>query len=414
MSIAELERTNETVINTPEKEALKQALLDEVFLRFKLAESGIRYDPEQIKKFQDTSRSQFRPERAGAANRFGLGGFQLPHGISASGRLNQWTPYSLVVENDKPVLYDEDQPIAEVTFNKADPIVTALLDQDLSTGGKFRDIAGITVEGQLGVSYSDECSLAEAGEACLFCGKAAVGAYSGKPFLKQPNQIAEVYRIARKAGYANNFKITGGFVPERRELEYYLDVVDAIRADHPDAYIDTVIGAPADLSLLDKYKEAGVTNMDIHIEIWHKDIFAALVPGKDKRNGGWRHWVDAIEYSVELFGKGRVHTAILAGLEPKQSALEGIEYFASKGVVCKTNTFGPRPGTPLEGYRTPEASWHFDLNIKAAEIYRRYGFTTDQIRGGSHPGRPVFDIFDINAGHFDGNKLRQYKCPSLD
>jgi hypothetical protein len=409
MPTAELDRTPVSDIDINDKEAVKQILLDEVYLLFKLNEKGIHYNPDEINPLKPISPSRLNSDRPG------LGGFYLPHGIGAGGAgahgsQNRWTPYSLVVEAGKPILYDEDRRIGEIEFHQPHPI----LEETLSNGQKFREIAGLTLEGQLGVGYSDECSLADAGEACYFCTKAKVGGYTGKPYLKSPKLIAEAYSIARKAGVANNFKITGGFVPERRELEYYLDVVDAIRADYPDAYIDTVIGAPADLSLLDKYKEAGVTNMDIHLEIWDKNIFAALVPGKDKRNGGWQHWVDAIEYSVGLFGKGRVHTAILAGLEPKQAALEGIEYFASKGVVCKTNTFRPVIGTPLEGYRSPEASWHYDLNIKAAEIYRRYGFATEQIRGGSHPGRPVFDIFDINAGKFIGDRLIQYKCPSLD
>ena len=53
--------------------------------------------------------------------------------------------------------------------------------------------------------------------------------------------------------------LTGGFVPERRELEYYLDVADAIREQYSTFYGVGIIGAPVDYSVLHKYKEAGLT-----------------------------------------------------------------------------------------------------------------------------------------------------------
>jgi len=150
------------------------------------------------------------------------------------------------------------------------------------------------------------------------------------------------------------------------------------------------------------------------LEVWDKDIFKAICPGKEKRNGGWKHWVESLEYAVGVFGKGNVHSTLVAGLAPKQTTLEGIEYLASKGIICHFSQFRPLPGTPLEGYRSPEASWHWDLILKGAEIYRRYGFSTNQLYAGPASGRPTFDVFRINAGEFVGDQLPHWKFPSLD
>jgi uncharacterized Fe-S cluster-containing radical SAM superfamily protein len=411
MSIAELNRPQDSGLDTSNKEAAKKTLLDELLLHFKLSEQGIRFNPEEISKFRPASRQRIGWDDRGG--RGGLGGFYLPHGISASGRLSRWTPYELIVEDDQPVLYDDGRRLGAIKFYQP----YSFLDEKLSTGEKFRDIASVTLEGQFGVAYSNECSLQDSGETCLFCSINVRTREDGtrpEPFLKSPKQIAEAYAIARKHGTGNQFKISGGFIPERRELEHYLDVVELIVPQHENNYIDTVIGAPADLKILDKYKEAGVKVMDLHLEIWDKNIFSALVPGKEKRNGGWQHWVDATEYAVELFGKGFVHSKIVAGLEPKQSVLEGVEYFASKGVVMKVGAFRPQIGTPLEGYQSPTAEWHWDLVQKVAEIWHRYGFTTEHIHAGSHPGRPVSDAYEIKAGSFEGDYLPQWKYPSLD
>jgi biotin synthase-related radical SAM superfamily protein len=176
--------------------------------------------------------------------------------------------------------------------------------------------------------------------------------------------------------------ITGGFVSERRELEYYFDVAQAIQDNTgiKDFNGTAVIGAPLDLSVIEKYKEAGYRTIGINIEIWDKNIFKAICPGKEKECGGWEHWVKALEEAVEIFGHGRVRSSLVSGIEPRQSILEGVEYLASKGVICFAFPWCPNPGSALEGHRTPEPSWHFDISKKVAAIFKKAGFTYNQLR----------------------------------
>jgi biotin synthase-related radical SAM superfamily protein len=231
--------------------------------------------------------------------------------------------------------------------------------------------------------------------------------------VKTPRQVAEAYDLARKAGLGNHFRITGGYVPERRELEYYLDVADAIHEKYNDFYGVAIIGAPEDLKIVEKYKEAGFKNISHNIEVWDRHLFAALCPGKEKRNGGWQHWVDALEYSVGVFGRGNVHSNIVGGLGPIDSTLEGIEYLASKGIVCHFSVFRPEEGTPLKGYRSPEAEWHFRLVDEATTIFQRYGFNTQQMYSGPASGPHAGEVFRIKQGLFTGDSLDQWSYPAL-
>lgn len=407
MALAKKDNSYNDPADVTGKESAKKVLLDEARLGLHLSEKGISFDPEQINKFQDPI------ELASPFNRVGgLTGFHLPHGITARGHHSRWTPYSLVVEDDRPVLYDEGTRIGEIAFLKGNPTSEKLL----STGEKVRDITNITQQGSLHVMYSNECSLKDQGEDCLFCAfneRAKDGARN-KVLLKSPKQVAEAYDIARQAGVANHFRITGGFVPERREVEYYLDVADAIHEKYSSFYGAAIVGAPADLSVIPKYKEAGFANISTNLEVWDKNIFAAICPGKEKRNGGWRHWLETLEYSVDIFGKGNVHSTIVGGLEPKDSTLEGIEYLASKGIVCHFSAFRPEKGTALEGYRSPEAEWHWDLLDKATDIFRRYGFTTLQMYSGPASGPHSAEVFQVKNGEFEGDQLSQWKFPALD
>jgi len=391
------------------KEAIKELLLKEARLGFDLSEKGISYDKEEITKFRIAKTGDI-PRSNGRAG--GLS-FKLPHGNDVSGDFNRWTPYSIIVEDNEAVLYDDKTRIGEITFPDA---LNPLLKTKLSTGETFRNIMGLTQHGGVNVGYSKECSLKDLGEDCLFC-KINIG--DGKygerlnPILT-PKIVAEAYDLARKVGHGNHFRISGGFVPERRELEYYIDVAEEIRKIYPDFFGTAIIGAPNDFSVLPKYKEAGFSHISHNIEVWDKNLFAHICPGKEKRNGGWQHWIDSLEAAVEVFGKGNVHANLVGGLEPKDSILEGIEYLASKGIVAKFSRFRPEAGTPLEGYRSPEASFHWDLVDKATDIYLRYGFGMIELTTG--PGSSFYgsDVFRIKSGDFEGDKITAWKYPALN
>lgn len=390
-----------------EKEAAKQTLIDEAKLGLKLAQFGINYNADEIRPFQDPF------EQGSSYNRQrGLTGIKLPHGVTARGGHNRFTPYSLVVEDGQPVLYDEKNPIGAISFHIAHPVT----EQILSSGDKFRHIANVSNEGGISVAYSSECSLKDLGEDCWFCSinERAKDGHLNKVLIKSPKLVAEAYHLARQAGVANHFRITGGFVPERRELEYYLDVADAIREKYSSFYGVGIVGAPADFSVLPKYKEAGFDNISHNLEVWDRNLFAAICPGKEKRNGGWQHWVDSLEHSVGVFGWGNVHTNVVGGLAPLDSTLEGIEYLASKGVVCHFSAFRPEPGTPLHGYRSQEAWWHWELLDKGTDIYKRYGFTTLQMYSGPASAPHHGQVYQIKNGEFEGDTLAQWKFPSLD
>ncbi len=348
MAILEQEITTATQVAKPDKVAAQQVLLEEAKLGLLLTEKGINYNIEEIRKFQD------KFEQSSAYHRHkGVTNLTLPNGFTArylSG-YSRYTPYSLVVEGDDVVLYDDGLRLGVVTFPTTHPIT----EQLLSSGEKFRHIANVSEEGGISVAYSSECSLKDRGEDCLFCSinERAKDGVLNKVLIKSPKLVAEAYHLARQAGVGNFFRLTGGFVPERRELEYYLDVADAIRERYSSFYGVGIIGAPVDFSVLYKYKEAGFKNISHNMEVWDKNIFAAICPGKEKRNSGWQHWVDSLEYAVDIFGKGNVHSNIVGGLAPLDSTLEGIEYLASKGIVCHFSVFHPEKGTPLEGVSEP-------------------------------------------------------------
>ena len=104
---------------------------------------------------------------------------------------------------------------------------------------------------------------------------------------KNAKQIGETVKAAYEEGF-RHVTITGGFIPERREVDYYIDVAEAIKEETGlDDFNGTAcIGAPLDLSTIDKYKEAGYRTIATNMEIWDENYFKTICPGKEQICGG--------------------------------------------------------------------------------------------------------------------------------
>lgn len=401
------------------KEEIKKILLDEVRLKLDLNVQGISFDVEDIKKFpigteyQEQIHILFDMDKVHHSGFELPSNFYLPHGAFANFRWDPDSPYKLVEEGGKPVLYHKGERLSEIEFYKR----PELLNHFTRNGESFGHIANFGPEGGVGVCYSNECSLKETGDDCLYCNiNSTAGAYKeDNIFIKTPQQVGDVIYDAFKAGVANHVNITGGFIPERREIDYYADIAYEIRerTGLEDFNGTAVIGAPLDFSVIDKYKEAGYRTIAMNLEIWDKNIYETICPGKAKVCGGRDNWVKALEYAAQVFGRGRVRSNLVAGIEPKQSILEGVEYLAEKGVICYAGAWCPNPGSALEGHRTPETDWHFDLQKKVAAIYIKNGYTVDQLFDASGNSTPTHDIFRIETSDFEEAYLPQYKFKKL-
>jgi hypothetical protein len=90
---------------------------------------------------------------------------------------------------------------------------------------------------------------------------------------------------------------------------------------------------------------------------------------------------------------------MVGGLESKQSTLEGIEILTSKGVIAMSPAWIPNPGSALEGHRSPEPEWHIDVAKKTYQIYRKVGYTFDQVYDATAvPQTLVHDLYRIEEG----------------
>jgi hypothetical protein len=259
------------------------------------------------------------------------------------------------------------------------------------------------------ISYSDECAVKDKGETCLFCCYNRKRDTDDQPVWKSPKQIGTVVKSAYNEDGFKHLTVTGGFIPERREVDYYLDVAEEIKdALGVENFHGTAcIGAPLDLSIIEKYKEAGFETIAFNTEVWGKDWFQVYCKGKVTECGGYDHWLEAIRYAVDVFGKGNVRSQFVAGLQPKSLLLEGLETQASWGTVTYASPWRPGYGSPLEGHRSPNIDWHFDVLLRNYEILRNYGITYEDIFYASPNRHYLHELFKIFEGKEYNDKIRE-------
>ncbi|MFT8889655.1 MAG: radical SAM protein [Ethanoligenens sp.] len=386
------------------KETIKQQLYQELKIKNEVSVEGVDADPSIFRNLDLGGKYQEQVHLCFEMDHETHEGFSLPTGYQTPGGLN--VPFKWDRRSNYKIAYDGTGFSLTYKGNALFPIVfdkrPKYYDLNASDGTSFHTVAGYSVGyvkgGAISVAYSNECALKEKGQDCLFCNiNATKSTYAESEGIswKNPMQIAEAVEAAYRLDGATHMTLTGGFIPERREVDYYLDVAEAVQEvmGLNDFNGTAVIGAPVDLQIIDKYRDAGFRTLSINLEVWDQNYFNVILPGKATQCGGRTHWLKALEYAANVFGKGRVRTSFVTGIEPKAATLGGVEYLASIGILSLAGAWTVNPGSALEGHRTPEPAWHLDMAYRCHSIFKKYGFGYD-------------DYFDISPfPHFLVNDL---------
>lgn len=387
--------------------------LEEIYLLIDVDNEGVNIDPKVFKNldYENTYLEQVRSCFDWNFNLYTATKIPAGFRFKESKRFSAiyWNPsskFSIISIDGGFYLAENGNVIREIDFEHK----PKFYNQRTSDGKDMSRLVQAIERGRVYITYSNECSLKEKGLDCLYCNinatKDNFGDLDGIGW-KYPRQLGEAIAAAYKEGY-RGYNLTGGFVPERREVEYYIDVIEAVKesSDLPEDEIRGMacIGAPNDLSVIEKYKEAGYQHIATNIEIWDKNIFKTICPGKDQLCGGQKNWIDTLKHEVEVFGRGYARSVLVAGIEPKESLLEGIEYLADIGVIAVPSPWKPCIGSALEGHRSPVTAWHQEVFERTYAIYKKYGFTLEQFHFTNDRDSVLGYLFELDGQTLPGKE----------
>lgn len=169
--------------------------------------------------------------------------------------------------------------------------------------------------------------------------------------------------------------ISGNLLDLDFEWEIVFDLIEVIKKKINFSKIDSYFNLmpPLDFKKIKKAFEYGFRYMCFNLECFDKQIFKKVCPGKDKIYG-YEKIIEALKYSVNIFGKGKVRTNFVLGSEPLEGLVKGVRQLAREGIVSDYTIFFPRPGSIWANREVVSPNDILDFTKKLIEIYKEYNF----------------------------------------
>jgi len=183
---------------------------------------------------------------------------------------------------------------------------------------------------------------------CKFC---SVGLNLGvdDADLKSVDEVLEVARAARRESGITYVDFNTGHY----RGDTYLDILEPyVRRIKSELGLLVGVQTPPhhDLRRYDALRAMGVNRVSFCFEIWDREIFKDVCPGKHREYGQDRY-LEAIRYCAALGRRGPwsepwvTNGEIIAGLEPPASSIAAIEWITSVGAIPTVCVFRPLQGT---------------------------------------------------------------------
>lgn len=203
---------------------------------------------------------------------------------------------------------------------------------------------------------------------CKFC-----NSWLEKYYKKDVKDLIEVITTAINDSIlpAKHILISGG-TPALADNDYLdMSYKEITRKFSPQGVpVDIMLAPRKDLKYIDLLYSWGVNDLSINLEVWNDKIAKEIIPQRCTVNKDGR--IKFIERGVKVFGKTRIRSALLIGLEPIQDTLEGVEKLASIGCVPMLSPFRPSPDTPLAKISQPTVEQMVEVYQKSSEICKKY------------------------------------------
>jgi len=175
------------------------------------------------------------------------------------------------------------------------------------------------------------------------------------------------------------YLVGGSLVDPALEGERFLQLARAVKDSNPDG-IPVCLGSAAlpEEMMKQFHDEKLVDAVCFNLEVWSEKLFAKVCPGKN-RYVGYDNWIGALEYAVSLWGKGRVYTAMVAGveLEPEHEmsweeaadlVVAGASDLCSRGIIPVYSLYWPTGGKERSDYQARLRSFFERLATEYRDI----------------------------------------------
>ncbi|MTJ55873.1 hypothetical protein FJR38_26030 [Anabaena sp. UHCC 0253] len=286
------------------------------------------------------------------------------------------SPWQLEYNSGDYFLSHQGKYITSISFPKRPSFFDISVTEALTCG----QVANLYGGSSLAFFTPSTCYYFNKGKECHFC--------SLKPNRDQESQFidtitpqlaASVLKIALKndSDLINQIMLVGGNHPNYDiGFQNHLKIASKLDEEqfriNSSKKLETHIATmpPNDFNLIDELKSLNA-RMTLNMEVFDDDIFTKICPGKTQ-DYGRQLLIDALKYAVKIVGDKRIHTILIAGLEPVESTIKGIRYLASIGITPIINVFHNDRGSYFENHSRPSYQDLLKIALVLQEVYQQY------------------------------------------
>ena len=197
---------------------------------------------------------------------------------------------------------------------------------------------------------------------CRFCTTGQnVGASEARD--KAVADVVETCRAARDYSGVTFVHLNGGFQGSRG-IAFAEPYVKAIK-EQVGMLVGLQLAPEKDFTRYDRLIDLGVDHLSFCVELLDPQWFAKICPGKD-RMLGQRLFFEAMEYCAKRMPHGAVSGEIIAGVEPIEQTLRGIDIITAHGAFPTVCIFRPTIGSDMENWPPPSYS---DMRVVMQHVY---------------------------------------------
>ncbi|MHB1680220.1 MAG: radical SAM protein [bacterium] len=334
-------------------------------------------------------------------------------------RIHNLSPYKVkLVENNgeiTPSLYLNDNFVADVIFSEEKSYMT----KTTASGKSVRDLAPTIEWGYLiYLAVFRMCQYFGEDLECMFCDMNSNYVNQRKinqkySAVKSINDIIDALGIIALSedSTAKAYTLTGGSIIDEvkfngdDEVDFYVRFLEKIEDKFKGKWISKIVVQAHSKDKLKRLKNAGAYIYHTNFEVWDKNLFDKLCPGKSKYIGR-DNWVGRILDAVEVFGDYKVIPNFVAGIELSdpygfktvdeaiKSTAEGLELFMSHNIIPRYTTWCPEKTSKLGKFGNISAplEYYIKLLLKWHEIHYKYNLPVPEGYGEAGPGKAEFSV----------------------
>lgn len=280
----------------------------------------------------------------------------------------------------------------------------------------FSDVVVYNGSCNLNFTWNYFCDYFRTDMACRFCNLTPAQDFYPEENItnayKNARQVADVIEEAKKYHTDPKSILTRGTPSDKSGLGGTVQILEELAKRFPfeghnnRTKVLFTISPTTNIGDVKLLYDAGMHSVSYNFEVFDKGYWKAIVPGKDKYIGR-ELWEASLIEAVKHFGEGRVFSAMIAGLEPRQTLLQGVEWCCERGIIPIVVPFSPETGSQFEGFRPPTFKWMMDTMLMSADIILKkmpllgteeYWSKEAPICAECFTGGFIYDIVKENAG----------------